>query len=118
MSKGLNITRKAIGIIADALDTAAPAGDREAKDVVKLLRAHEAGDHTADLFEAARQFNRLEVPLRRTVATESEKTAKERHGKKAATAVEPPASAPATPAPKPGKDPKSGSSLYGVLNRR
>lgn len=115
MSKGLNITRKAIGIIADALETASPA-DQEAKGVVKMLRAHEAGDSNADLFEAARQFNRLDVPLRQKVASESEKKAKERHGKKAAKAAEAP---PTLTAPaKPVKEQKTGSSLYGVLNRR
>ncbi len=118
MSKGLNITRKAIGIIADALETASPA-DQEAKGVVKMLRAHEAGDSNADLFEAARQFNRLDVPLRQKVASESEKKAKERHGKKAAKAAEAPAAAPTLTAPaKPVKEQKTGSSLYGVLNRR
>jgi hypothetical protein len=129
MSKGLEITRKAIGIIADALETASPAADQEARGVVKLLRAHQAGDNSADLFEAARQFNRLEVPLRNKVATESEKTAKARLGKAAAKPVEAPAPtpaptlvAPAKPSAKdpkpPAKDQKTGSSLYGILNRR
>lgn len=122
MSKGLEITRKAVGIIADALDKASPPGDPEARGVVKILRAHEAGDNSADIFEAARQFNKLDAPLRQQVASESEKKAKERHGKKAKAADPAPAPAPAAApvltAQKPGKDNKSGSSLYGVLNRR
>lgn len=120
MSKGLEITRKAIGIIADALETASPASDQEARGVVKLLRAHQAGDNGADLFEAARQFNRLEVPLRKKVATESEKSAKDRSGGRAAKPIEAPAPVPTltAPAKPPAKDQKPGSSLYGVLNRR
>jgi hypothetical protein len=120
MSKGLEVTRKAIGIIADALDKSAPSADAEAKGIVKLLRAHEAGDHSADLFETARQFNRLEVPLRRAVATSAEQKAKERTGKAPAAPAEKPVPVvQATPAPaKTTKDQKTGSSLYGVLNRR
>jgi hypothetical protein len=125
MSKGLEITRKAIGIIADALETASPAADQEAKGVVKLLRAHQAGDNSADLFEAARQFNRLEVPLRSRVAAASEKSAKDQSGDKPDKPVESPAptlAAPVKPVAKnqkpPAKDKKPGSSLYGILNRR
>lgn len=118
MSKGLEITRKAIGVIADALETASPAADQDAKGVVKLLRAHEAGDNSADLFEAARQFNRLEVPLRRRVATDAERSAKVRWGRKAAKPVEAPAPTIAASAKPAAKDKKTGSSLFGILNRR